>query len=245
MAYGTAGPVRAGRRRAARGSRRRRRSPPRTRSCSATTCASPGASTRPRPCCERRRARTRGSRSRWLSLAEVHIKAGKLAEATADYEHVLDDRRPTTSRPCAASATSRSSRRTPAAGRAALRAGSSRSTPPTQERSRKLGVVRMRTGRPEEAIALFRRAIEQEPKNGEALLYLAGALASTGRAAEALPFFERALDAGQRNHDGAERPRAHAARPSATARGPRPRSASRCASTRSSPRWRRRWPSWR
>jgi len=56
----------------------------------------------------------------------------------------------------------------------------------------------MRTGRPDEAVALFRRAIEREPKNGEVLLYLAGALASTGRPAEALPFFERALDTGQR-----------------------------------------------
>jgi Flp pilus assembly protein TadD len=63
----------------------------------------------------------------------------------------------------------------------------------------KLGVVRMRTGQPGDAVALFRRAIEREPKNGEALLYLAGALASTGRAAEALPYFERALEAGQRN----------------------------------------------
>jgi cytochrome c-type biogenesis protein CcmH/NrfG len=62
----------------------------------------------------------------------------------------------------------------------------------------KLGVVRMRTGRPEEGVTLFRRAIEREPKNGEVLLYLAGALASTGHPAEALPFFERALDAGQR-----------------------------------------------
>jgi len=63
----------------------------------------------------------------------------------------------------------------------------------------KLGVVRMRAGRGEEAIALFRRAIEREPKNGEALLYLAGALASGGRPAEALPFFERAIAAGQRS----------------------------------------------
>jgi tetratricopeptide (TPR) repeat protein len=63
----------------------------------------------------------------------------------------------------------------------------------------KLGVLRMRAGRRDEALALFRRAVEREPANGEALLYLAGALASGGRPAEALPFFERALEAGPRS----------------------------------------------
>jgi cytochrome c-type biogenesis protein CcmH/NrfG len=57
----------------------------------------------------------------------------------------------------------------------------------------------MRAGRAEEATALFRKAVEREPENGEALLYLAGALASNGRPAEALPFFERALRAGPRS----------------------------------------------
>jgi cytochrome c-type biogenesis protein CcmH/NrfG len=56
----------------------------------------------------------------------------------------------------------------------------------------------MRTGRREEATALLRRSVEREPKNAEALLYLAGALASTGRPAEAVPYFERALAAGPR-----------------------------------------------
>jgi Flp pilus assembly protein TadD len=41
--------------------------------------------------------------------------------------------------------------------------------------------------------------VAKEPKNGEALLYLAGALASGGRPADALPYFERALDAGPRS----------------------------------------------
>ena len=59
-----------------------------------------------------------------------------------------------------------------------------------------LGVVRMRSGRPDEAMRLFREAIEREPGNAEALLYLAGALASAGRSADALPYFERALKAG-------------------------------------------------
>ena len=63
----------------------------------------------------------------------------------------------------------------------------------------KLGVARMRSGRPDEAIQaiqLFRQAIEREPGNAEALLYLAGALAAAGHPADALPYFERALEAG-------------------------------------------------
>ena len=43
---------------------------------------------------------------------------------------------------------------------------------------------------------LFRQAIDRDPRNAEALLYLAGALASSGRPADALPYFQRALDAG-------------------------------------------------
>ena len=41
--------------------------------------------------------------------------------------------------------------------------------------------------------------MEREPGHGEALLYLAGALASTGHPAEALPFFEKALAVGPRS----------------------------------------------
>ena len=59
----------------------------------------------------------------------------------------------------------------------------------------KLGVVRMRSGRPDEAMRLFREAIARDPANAEALLYLAGALASAGRSADALPYFERAVKA--------------------------------------------------
>ena len=61
----------------------------------------------------------------------------------------------------------------------------------------KLGVVKMRTGQRDEATALLRRAIERDPRNAEALLYLAGALAATGRPAEAVPYFERALAGGR------------------------------------------------
>ena len=63
----------------------------------------------------------------------------------------------------------------------------------------KLGVVRMRTGQPAEGVRLFQSAIERDPKNGEALLYLAGALASSGRSSEALPYFERAVAADPRS----------------------------------------------
>jgi len=63
----------------------------------------------------------------------------------------------------------------------------------------KLGVVRMRTGRADEGTRLFRQAVERDATNGEALLYLAGALASSGRQAEALPYFERARAADPRS----------------------------------------------
>ena len=151
--------------------------------------------------------------------------------------------RPTTSRPSGGSATwpccGRGSTRPAAATRA-----SSRSSPRDAGAMTKLGVVRMRTGRPDEAISLFRRAIEREPKNGEALLYLAGALASTGHPAEALPFFERALGGRAAQPDGAQRPRSDPAWRWETGRGRRRRSASRSASTRSSPTCPARCPTW-
>jgi arylsulfatase A-like enzyme/tetratricopeptide (TPR) repeat protein len=63
----------------------------------------------------------------------------------------------------------------------------------------KLGVVRMRTSQPVEGMRLFQSAIARDPKNGEGLLYLAGALAAGGRSAEALPYFERAVAADPRS----------------------------------------------
>ena len=63
----------------------------------------------------------------------------------------------------------------------------------------KMGVLRMRAGRPDEALDLFRRAVEREPRSGEALLYLAGALAAGGRRDEAIPYFERALEVAPRS----------------------------------------------
>src|SRR5262249_7268615 len=63
----------------------------------------------------------------------------------------------------------------------------------------KLGVLRMRAGRPDEAIALFGKAVAREPANREALLCLAGALASTGHPADALPYFDRSRAVGPRS----------------------------------------------
>jgi choline-sulfatase len=132
----------------------------------------------------------------WLSLAEVHIKEHRNAEAAAAYEHVLTltpdhiealrglgDIALLEGRPDAAE--SRYARLLAI-------------DPADAGAVTKMGVLRMRAGRADEAIALFRKAIEREPADGEALLYLAGALSSTSHPAEALPFFERALAAGPR-----------------------------------------------
>jgi Flp pilus assembly protein TadD len=62
----------------------------------------------------------------------------------------------------------------------------------------KLGVLAMRAGRVEEALASFREAVTLDPRHPEALLDLGGALARSGRAAEAVPYLERALQAGPR-----------------------------------------------
>ena len=62
----------------------------------------------------------------------------------------------------------------------------------------KLGVVRMRTGRPDEAIALLQKAVGRDPKNAEALLYLAGALALNGRPARPCPSSSARSRAGPR-----------------------------------------------
>ena len=132
----------------------------------------------------------------WLSLAEVHIKQGRNAEASAAYDHVLalvpDHIEALRGLGDIALLESR------------LDAASSRYArileidPADAGAMTKVGVLRMRAGRAEEAIALFRQAVEREPANAEALLYLAGALSSTGHPAEAVPLFERALAAGPR-----------------------------------------------
>jgi choline-sulfatase len=132
----------------------------------------------------------------WLSLAEIHIKQQRNAEATAAYEHVLGlvpdhiealrglgDLALLEAKPDVAARRYEQILAVDPADAGALT---------------KLGVVRMQGGRAEEATSLLRRAVEREPRNAEALLYLAGALASGGKAAEAVPYFERALAAGPR-----------------------------------------------
>jgi arylsulfatase A-like enzyme/Tfp pilus assembly protein PilF len=132
----------------------------------------------------------------WLSLAEVHIKQGRNADASAAYDHVL------ALVPDHIEALRGLGDIALLEGRldaAAARYGRILEIDPADAGAMtKVGVLRMRSGRAEEAIALFRRAVEREPANAEALLYLAGALSSTGHPAEAVPLFERALAAGPR-----------------------------------------------
>jgi len=133
----------------------------------------------------------------WLSLAEVHVKERKTAEAAADYQRVLalvpDHIEALRGLGDLALVDGRLDE-------AAARYGRILEVDPADAGAMtKMGVLRMRAGRADEAIALFRKAVEREPNNGEALLYLAGALAAGGRSSEALPLFERALEAGPRS----------------------------------------------
>jgi predicted TPR repeat methyltransferase len=56
-----------------------------------------------------------------------------------------------------------------------------------------LGAVRLKLGRPEEAIAVLEDALAREPDNGEALGHCAAAHAELGHAQQALALFDRAL----------------------------------------------------
>lgn len=133
----------------------------------------------------------------WLSLAEVHIKAKRNAEAAVAYEHVLDLVPDHIEALRGLGDIALLEGRTDAA---ATRYGRILEVDPADAGAMtKVGVLKMRSGQADQAIALFRKAVEREPANGEALLYLAGALASSGRPAEALPLFERALAAGPRS----------------------------------------------
>jgi choline-sulfatase len=133
----------------------------------------------------------------WLSLAEVHIKQGRNADASAAYDHVL------ALVPDHIEALRGLGDIALLEGR--VDAAASRYTrileidPEDAGAMTKVGVLRMRAGRAEEAIALFRRAVEREPANADALLYLAGALSSTGHPAQAVPLFERARAADPRS----------------------------------------------
>ncbi len=198
MAYGSAGQYDARRRRAAparegdglsrRGRGRARRQPALRRA----------ASTRRRRCSRRRRARTRASRSRGSRSPRCTSRRGKLAEAAAAYEHVLEIAPDHVEALRGLGDLAFVEQDADAAG-APLRPdprGRARRRGRALEARRRAHAHRTRRRRRSRSSAARSR---REPKNGEALLYLAGALASTGRAAEALPFFERALDAGQRN----------------------------------------------
>jgi predicted TPR repeat methyltransferase len=56
-----------------------------------------------------------------------------------------------------------------------------------------LGAVRLKLGRPEDALPVLQEALAQEPDNGEALGHCAAAHAELGHAQEALALFDRAL----------------------------------------------------
>ncbi|MCG2591648.1 methyltransferase domain-containing protein [Ramlibacter sp. XY19] len=56
-----------------------------------------------------------------------------------------------------------------------------------------LGAVRLKLGRPADALAVLQEAVEREPGNAEALGHCAAAHAELGHAAEALALFDRAL----------------------------------------------------
>jgi choline-sulfatase len=133
----------------------------------------------------------------WISLAELHLKRDRRAEAAAAYSHVLEIAPDHVEALRGLGDLAFVEQKMDEAGRRYARILDIE--PADAGALTKLGVVRMREGRAEEATSLFRRAVEHEPKNGEALLYLAGALAAGGKPTEALPFFERALAAGQRN----------------------------------------------
>ena len=59
-----------------------------------------------------------------------------------------------------------------------------------------LGAVRLKLGRPEDALAVLEEAVAREPGNAEAWGHCGTALAELGRTSEALVHFERALDLG-------------------------------------------------
>jgi tetratricopeptide (TPR) repeat protein len=118
-----------------------------------------------------------------LSLAAVHVEQRDLAAASAAYTKVLE-LEPDNPELCAAWATWPWCRAMRLKRERATR-GSSSSTRRTSPRLTKLGVVKVRTGAPAEAIRLLQRAVELDPRNAEALLYLAGALAASGRASDA------------------------------------------------------------
>ena len=101
------------------------------RSCSATTCASPGRLARSGArCCSATARENPRFAQPWLSLAEIHVKAKQQRRSGRAPTSTCSSSRPTTSRRCAAWATSRCSKTAPTP-RPRATAASSRSTPPT------------------------------------------------------------------------------------------------------------------
>jgi choline-sulfatase len=60
----------------------------------------------------------------------------------------------------------------------------------------KLGILLVRAGEFDRAVALFRGVVDREPANVDALVDLAGALLSSARAADAATYFQQAIDRG-------------------------------------------------
>jgi choline-sulfatase len=132
-----------------------------------------------------------------LSLAEVHLKAGRREAAVASFEEVL--KLVPDHLEALRGLGDLAFIRGDLAG-AEKRYGRLLEVEPTDPGAKsRLGVLRMRAGRTEDARRLFEEAIAREPTNAEALLYLAGVFVSGGNAQAALPYFERAVAADPRS----------------------------------------------
>ena len=193
-------------------------SPPRTPWCWATTCAWPGDAQEAVAVLERTAARTRSSRSR-CSRSRPSVSSRRTCEgAAAAYEKVLaiDPDHVEALRGLGRPRAHAGRRRR---GRDALRTDRGARREGRRGASRSSASCACGRGGPTRAIALFRRAVEREPKNAEALLYLAGALASNGRARGGRALLRAGPRGGPAHDDGAQRPRPHPAARSATAAG--------------------------
>jgi len=62
----------------------------------------------------------------------------------------------------------------------------------------KLGILLVRSGEFDRAVALFRAIVAREPDNTDAIVDLAGALLGSGAAADAAGYFQQAIDRGAR-----------------------------------------------
>ncbi len=205
---------------------------PRTGSCSATTCARRPPEGGDAQSSSAPRARTRSSpspgspsprsTSRSRSSTRPPRPTRRSSRSTPTTRGPPGPRRP------------RAARRRPTRPRPKLRAHPRDGARGRRRDGPSWASSKVRTGRPDEAIGLFRRAIEREPKNGEASCTSRGRSPRPGTPPRPSPT------------SSARSPRARARRwrstaspsrvsSSGTGRGPRRRFASRCSSTRSSP----------